>query len=82
MIETGRIEELLKSDSAFKCLSCMACLERCPRMVEPSKLIEAVRLTVEREQGQNYMVPDDIPALLDEDLPQQAIVAAFRKYTK
>ena len=28
------------------------------------------------------MTPDDIPALLDDDLPQQAIVTAMRKYSK
>ena len=26
--------------------------------------------------------PDDIPALLDEEIPQQALVSALRKYSK
>ena len=82
MVESGNIEPLLKSDSLYKCLSCFACIERCPRGVEPAKLVEAVRLAVIREQGANHLKPDDIPALLDEDMPQQAIVSAFRKYTK
>ena len=82
MVETGDIEPLLKSKSIYKCLSCFACVDRCPRGVEPAKLIEAVRLNVVREQGNNHLKPQDIPALLDEDLPQQAIVSAFRKYTK
>ena len=82
MIESGRLEELLESGAALKCLTCFACVERCPRNVDPAKLIEAVRLTSIREQDKNYMKPDEIPALLDEDLPQQAIVSAFRKYTK
>lgn len=82
MVETGDIEPLLKSKSIYKCLSCFACVDRCPRGVEPAKLIEAVRLSVIREQGNNHLKPQDIPALLDEDLPQQAIVSAFRKYTK
>ena len=82
MVETGDIEPLLKSKSIYKCLSCFACVDRCPRGVEPAKLIEAVRLSVVREQGNNHLKPQDIPALLDEDAPQQAIVSAFRKYTK
>ena len=82
MVETGDIEPLLESKSIYKCLSCFACVDRCPRGVEPAKLIEAVRLSVIREQGNNHLKPQDIPALLDEDLPQQAIVSAFRKYTK
>ena len=62
--------------------SCFACLERCPRNVEPSKLIEAVRLAVVRQQGMNHMTANDIPAKLDDKLPQQAIVSALRKYSK
>ena len=82
MIENGEIEPLLASDSLYKCLTCFACVERCPRGVEPAKLIEAVRLMAIRKQGNNHLTADMIPDLLDEDLPQQAIVSAFRKYTK
>ncbi|MDY3026923.1 MAG: hypothetical protein SOR74_08440 [Candidatus Faecivicinus sp.] len=57
-------------------------MERCPRNVEPAKLIEAVRLAVVRQQNGNHMSPDDIPGKLDEKLPQQAIVSAMRKYRK
>ena len=60
----------------------MACLQRCPRSVEPAKLIEAVRLAVVRQQDQNYLKAEEIPELLDENLPQQAIVSAFRKFKK
>ena len=82
MVETGDIEPLLKSKSIYRCLSCFACVDRCPRGVEPAKLVEAVRLSVIREQGNNHLTANDLPELLDEDLPQQAIVSAFRKYTK
>lgn len=82
MVESGDIEPLLKSESLYKCLTCFACVDRCPRNVEPAKLVEAVRLAVIRNKGQNHLTPNDIPALIDDDLPQQAIVSAFRKYTK
>ena len=82
MVESGEIEPLLKSESLYKCLSCFACVERCPRSVEPAKLVEAVRLMVIREQGKNHLKADQIPEMLDDDLPQQAIVSAFRKYSK
>lgn len=82
MVERGEIDKLMKSDSIYKCMSCMACIERCPRQVKPARLIEAVRLAVIRKQGQNHLTPDDIPALLDPDLPQQALVSAYRKFTK
>ena len=76
------VEALAGSKSAWKCLSCFACIERCPRSVEPAKLIEAVRLMAIRQQGNNYMTSNDIPGKLDAELPQQAIVSAMRKYSK
>ena len=82
MVESGDIEPLLNSTSLYKCLSCFACVDRCPRGVEPAKLIESLRLEVIRKKGQNHLKPEQIPAMLDEDLPQQAIVSAFRKYSK
>ncbi len=82
MVESGDIEPLMQSDSLYKCLSCFACVERCPRGVEPAKIIEAVRLMTVRQQGANHLKSDAIPELLDENLPQQAIVSAMRKYSK
>lgn len=82
MVDSGNIEPLLRSGSLWKCLSCFACVERCPRNVEPARLIEAARLVLIRRQGMNHMNPAAIPRLLDEDLPQQAITSALRKYSK
>ena len=82
MVEKGEIEKLAASPSIYKCLSCFACVDRCPRGVEPAKLVEAVRLAVIREQGGNHMKPDAIPAMLEEDMPQQLFVSALRKYSK
>ena len=82
MVEKGDIEKLAASPSLYRCLSCFACVERCPRSVEPAKVVEAVRLLVIREKGANHLLSDAIPALLDEDLPQQAITSALRKYSK
>ncbi len=84
MVETGDIKPLLNSESLYKCLSCFACVERCPRGVEPAKLVEAIRLIKIRQKDANRMTADDVPpaAEADADLPQQAVVSAFRKYTK
>ena len=82
MVESGDITPLLESESLYKCLTCFACVDRCPRSVEPAKLVEAARLMVIREQGKNRLKPDDIPAQLDEDMPQQLLMSALRKYSK
>ena len=41
------------------------------------KLAEALR-----QQGMDHLKPERIPEILDGELPQQAIAAAFRKYKK
>ncbi|GFI09101.1 MAG: 4Fe-4S dicluster domain-containing protein [Lachnospiraceae bacterium] len=81
-VQNGDVNALLASKSIWKCLSCFACVERCPRDVKPAKLIEAVRLMVIRQRGGNYLTPDEVPELLDEELPQQLLASAFRKYSK
>ena len=82
MVENGDVEPLLNSESIYRCLTCFACVERCPRSVEPAKLVEAVRLAAIRKQGNNRMTANDVPELIEDDTPQQLIVSAFRKYTK
>ena len=76
------VEALAASKSLWKCLSCFACIERCPRDVQPGKLIDAARQIVVREKGGNYLTADEIPELLDKELPQQLLVSAFRIYRR
>ena len=76
------IESLVNSKSLLKCLSCMACVQRCPRDVKPGKLIDAARQIVVRQRGGDYLTPDEIPELLDPDVPQQLLVSAFRRYRR
>ena len=76
------IELLVKSRSLWKCLSCFACVQRCPRDVKPGKLIDAARQIVERQRGGDYLSPDEIPELLDPEIPQQLLVSAFRRYRR
>ena len=82
MVESGDIEPLLNSQSLYKCLSCFACIDRCPRGVQPAKVVEAVRLAAIRKQGNNHLIPDQVPQILDDETPQQLLVSAFRKYSK
>ena len=76
------VEALANSKSLWKCLSCFACVERCPRDVKPGKLIDAARQTVIRQKDADYLKPDEVPELLDDDVPQQLLVSAFRRYRR
>lgn len=82
MLADGKVEKLLESDAIWNCLSCMACVERCPRGVAPAAVVEAVRATVTGAQGGNGIKAEDIPAIVDEYIPQQLLVSAYRKYNK
>lgn len=81
-IEKGEIDKLLNSKSLFTCLTCFACVERCPRNVAPAAIIEAVRQEVIRMQGENRVQAEEIPAIVDEKIPQQLLVSMFRKFNK
>ena len=70
----------MQSETLWKCLSCFACVERCPRDVKPGKLIDAARQMVVRQRGADYLKAEEIPELLDPELPQQLLVSAFRRY--
>lgn len=76
------IEALTNSKSIYKCLSCFACIERCPRGVQPGKLVDAARQLALRERGHTYLSPDEVPSLLDAELPGQLLASAFRKYRR
>ena len=82
MLCQGKIDKLLESQAIWNCLSCMACVERCPRGVAPAAVVEAVRETVVRMQGVNGIKAEDIPPIVDELIPQQLLVSAYRKYNK
>ncbi|MBQ8405090.1 MAG: 4Fe-4S dicluster domain-containing protein [Clostridia bacterium] len=82
MLGQGKIDQLLESKAIWNCLACMACVERCPRGVAPAAVVEAVRDTVVRAQGANGLKAEDIPPIVDEFIPQQLLVSAYRKYNK
>ena len=81
-VQNGDIETLAVSKSLYKCLSCFACIERCPRNVKPGKLIDAARQLVIRKRSEEGLSADEIAALLDDETPQQLLVSAFRKYRR
>lgn len=78
----GKVEELMRSKSIYTCLSCMACVERCPRGVAPANVIEAVRNLVLGSQGVDGIKAEEVARKAEEGVPQQLLVSAFRKYKK
>lgn len=76
------VEALANSKSAWKCLSCFACIERCPRNVQPGKLIDAARQILIRQRGVEGLSPNAVAEMVDDSTPQQLLMSAFRKYRR
>jgi len=67
-----------KLSSVWKCVSCMACVDRCPRDVGPGVIFEAIRSLVLRK-GIDAV---DYNKLVDfEKTPSMALIALSRKMT-
>ena len=77
----GEYDLLLEAQAPWKCMSCFTCAARCPRGVSPAHIMEAARLEIIRQQGKSKLTPEMIKNM-DPNMPQQAFVAAFRKYAK
>ena len=63
--------------------------EKFKTMIGGQALIEGIMMlgpdkssVVVRKKDGNHLTPDAIPALLDDDMPQQALMSALRKYAK
>ena len=85
LLQSGDIDKLMDSSSIWNCMSCFACVERCPRGVKPANIIEAARLVKIRQQSDDeFITPDQVPAYLESapDMPQQLLASVFRKYVK
>ena len=65
-----------------KCMRCGKCSASCPAYDEMEYHPHQFVSMVENQQGMDHLKPERIPEILDGELPQQAIAAAFRKYKK
>ena len=76
------IEALVNSQSLWTCLSCFARVKRCPRAVTQGTIHASARLIEVHEKSDDNLKADEIPQLLDPELPQQLLVSAFRRYRR
>jgi heterodisulfide reductase subunit C len=80
LVQLGQVEEALESETIWFCAACQTCYARCPKGVDLSRIMEALREIALQEGGDHL----DIEAICPEELaefPQQAFIGGFRKYT-
>ena len=73
-------EDALKSKAIWLCASCFTCATRCPKGVDLSKIMEALRIILLRKGFDKVEIKKLDPEQLGE-IPQQLLVCGFRKMT-
>jgi heterodisulfide reductase subunit C2 len=72
--------DVLKSKTIWLCSSCFTCAERCPRDINITKVMEALRQIILR-LNIDECDPGEIPVDTKKRIPQIAFVSIFRKNT-
>lgn len=80
LLQLAKFDEVLNSTGIWLCAACNVCGERCPRGVDYSKIADALRTIVLRNKT-THLVLEQIDKQFILDAPQQAFIAAFRKFT-
>jgi heterodisulfide reductase subunit C len=80
LLNFGRAQEVIDACIGEVCASCHACMVRCPRGIDVTKVFESVRQLTLRANTDLIGVRD-IPAETMQEAPQIAFVAGFRKLT-
>lgn len=73
-------EEVLDCRTIWLCATCFTCDVRCPKGIDVSKVMEALRLITLRKNI-DYMPAEKIPVSLLKEGPQQLMVVGLRKYS-
>ena len=76
----GLIDRLLEINTFWKCASCHACSVKCPRGIDITKVMEALRQQTLRK-SKNHIEPSQMSKEAIAEMPQIALVAGFRKFT-
>ncbi len=79
MMQAENSEELKKATSRWDCVGCLVCGSRCPKLCNPAKVMEALRM-YDMKTGKRSLEIDELPVNFVRKAPQQAIVSGFRKY--
>jgi len=80
LLQIGQKEALEAVNTPWVCASCHTCMVRCPRGLDITRIMEALRQVVLR-QNINRIEPSNLQPEEVIDLPQIAMVSGFRKLT-
>jgi heterodisulfide reductase subunit C2 len=80
LAQLGLEDEIAGSKTIWLCASCLTCDARCPKGVDLSRIMEAMRLLSLRK-NKNHLEPSQMSKETVAELPPIAMVSSFRKLT-
>jgi heterodisulfide reductase subunit C len=80
LLQLGCVEEALHARAIWYCAACLSCEARCPKGIDVARLTEALR-TLALEHGIRHIAIEELPPEVLAEMPQQAFVGGFRKYS-
>jgi len=80
LIQLGSIEKILSSNTFWICSTCFSCFARCPRGINITKIMEALR-QIKLRRDQDHIDLRDIPKEELRRIPPIALISNFRKTT-
>lgn len=78
LLQIGDGAVVFEENTIWVCVSCMRCVDRCPRDVAPGVVFEALRLVMLR-RGVDKLRYEEVQQI--EEVPTLALVAGSRKLT-
>lgn len=78
LIQLGQEKEVWAAKTMWLCASCLQCIAKCPKGVDLAKIMESLREVLKRA-GVDKIELKAIAQEMWKYLPQQALVARFRK---
>lgn len=79
LLQLGEHEQVLESRTIWQCASCLTCAARCPKEVDPARVMDALR-TILMRQGVVHVEIPSVPSQVLAEAPQQALIGGFRKF--
>jgi len=80
LLQLGQAEKVLQSATIWFCAACQTCYTRCPKGVDLSRIMEALRELALQSTGDHIRFTE-LPVETVAQVPQQLIIAGYRKYT-
>ncbi|GAH33350.1 unnamed protein product, partial [marine sediment metagenome] len=80
LLQLGKVERILETNTPFACCSCFVCSQRCPKGIDVAAVMESLRQLSLRAKKDDFKLKDIKPEEL-EKIPPILLVGTFRKLT-